>query len=57
MTPTTYKAGDTVVATFGPKDGQRGKLVEPVGFEMSWVKWVGEDATPYPYRSLKKTNG
>jgi hypothetical protein len=48
------KAGDAVIATTGPRAGQRGKLVEPVGCETSWVKWVGAAATTYPHRSLKK---
>lgn len=48
------KAGDKVIATTGPRSGQRGKLVEPVGNEVSWVKWAGGKATPYPHRSLKK---
>lgn len=47
------KAGDKVIATAGPKLGKRGKLIEPTGVEVSWVKWVGAPPTTYPYRSLQ----
>lgn len=47
------KAGTPVTATFGPRKGQTGKLIEPTGVETSWVKWKGSDATPYPHRSLQ----
>jgi hypothetical protein len=48
------KAGERVVATAGERRGQIGRLIEPVGVEMSWVRWSEADQTTYPHRSLQK---
>lgn len=34
-----WKEGDSIIGLKGNRAGQTGKLVEPLGVNVSWVKW------------------
>lgn len=52
-----WAEGDRIVAMKGDRAGQKGKLVEPLGVNISWVKWdrgsKGAAYSAYPFESMR----